>query len=341
MEHISSGIMNFQGLLKIENSDFYLDIAFKKAKEKSDQQRDNFKLKKNDDRIKKSKSVENVRIEVISDSLVNRLNKILEAYPSLDGLPYFYNELVRITLDYVRIKKSFGAINWVIKKVREFQQDYSTKINRTRDISKINVYRREFYGRISSLLKRIKKELAYLEEARKIMKEFPTVKTSMPTVSLFGFPNIGKTTLMYKLTGSKPEIKEYAFTTKGINVAYIKEGKKKIQILDTPGSLDRFDKMNYMEQQAYLALKHCTQMIVYVFDLTEPYPLDKQVKLFNKTKKDHNDKNLVVYMSKADILGKEKKFEEFKKKYNAVSDSAELKKEIMKIKMISQQQQSS
>jgi nucleolar GTP-binding protein len=296
-------------LVKIENSDFYLDVAFRKAKEKGDSLRGS-KIRK--DRLAKSKYIEISKLETINNSLIKNLNKILTSYPKIDQLPEFYNELIKCTLDYAILKKSLGAVNWAVKKINLFFNLYKEKIKKTKDIRKINVYRREFYGRISSVVKQIKNELFYLEEARKIMKDYPSIKTSLITIAVSGFPNVGKTTLLYKLTGSKPEINSYAFTTKNINIGYLKIKDKKIQLLDTPGSLNRFNKMNNIEKQAYLAIKYLANLIIYVFDLTEPYPLKDQIKLYNNLKE--FNKKIIVYFSKTDVLDK-KKVDEFRSKY--------------------------
>ena len=236
---------------------------------------------------------------------------VLKSYPSIDQLPEFYLELVKCTLDYPMLKKSLGAVNWAIKKTEEFFRIYSSKINKSRDLNKINQYRREYFGRFASFIRQIKDELAYLENARRVMKGYPTIKTSMKTIAIAGFPNVGKTTLLYKLTGSKPEIKDYSFTTKGINIAYY----DKIQVLDTPGTLNRFNKMNMIEQQAHLALKLVAEKIIYVFDLTEPYPLKDQVKLYKQVIK--LGKPVIVYLSKTDILDAEI-VKKFSKKYDCV-----------------------
>ena len=45
------------------------------------------------------------------------------------------------------------------------------------------------------------------------MKDYPTIKTSLFTVAICGFPNVGKTTLLSKMTPSEPEISNYSFTT--------------------------------------------------------------------------------------------------------------------------------
>src|SRR4030042_6532183 len=170
-------------------------------------------------------------------------------------------------------------------------------------------------------MKQIKQELEILEISRKIIREYPTIKTDIFTVAIFGFPNVGKSTLLSKLSTSKPEIAAYPFTTKGINIGYAKQGSKKIQLLDTPGSLNRFDKMNNIEKQAHLALKHVANAVVYIFDLTEPYPLEDQEKLYQNLKK--MEKPVVVYLSKADTLEGDV-VENFKKKTKAFTDVKKL-----------------
>lgn len=312
--------MSFNDIPKIEEPDFYLGVAFRSAKTKAGLERG----KKRKDRIIKSKLIEEVKIQTISDSLQKQLNRIVEKFPRIDELDDFYKELVKAMVDIGSIKKSLAAVRWASGKVVKLSSEYVSKIRKCQELEKVNKIRREYYGRVSSFLKQIKKNLLFIEETRKIVKGFPVIKTGCYTIAIAGFPNVGKTTLMYKLTGSKAEINSYPFTTKGINVGYVKRRYDKVQILDTPGTLDRFDKMNDIERQAYLVLKHLASKIVYVFDLTEPYPMDLQKKLFRKVKE--SKKEVLIYLSKTDILEKEQ-VEEFKKKYEVISLD-ELKKEI-------------
>ncbi|MBN2422536.1 50S ribosome-binding GTPase [Candidatus Woesearchaeota archaeon] len=314
--------MNFQCLKKVERYDFYLDIAFNRAKKKADEERG--KKKGRFDRLKKSKQIELLKLETIKDTLVSRLDNILKAYPRVEELDIFYQELIKCTLDYNKLKKSLGAINWCIKKINDFYKIYNFKIKKTKDLNSINKYRKEYYGRISSLLKQIKKELAYLEESRKTMKNFPAIKTKMFTVCISGFPNVGKSTLLSKLTSSKPEIDSYAFTTKSLNLGYMQKDYKKIQLIDTPGTLNRFNKMNYIEKQAYLAIKHLADLVVYVFDLTEEYGLKEQVELLKRIKEEFK-KPVITYLSKTDIIEKEK-IDKFDK--DSIKSLEELKKQL-------------
>lgn len=316
--------MNFQALGKIENPDFYLDVAFRRAREKVETNRElMFKT-----RLKKSQYLENLRIEVVKSYVVSQLEKIIKSFPSLGQLPKFYHELVRCTLDYDDVKKSLGAVQWAAHRILQLFFLHKDKIKNSADIKKINEYRQQFLGRTASILRQIKNELAALEHARRVMKEFPVVKTSLPTAAIVGFPNVGKTTLLYKLTGSKPEINSYPFTTKSINIGNMVTGNKKIQLMDTPGSLNRFNKMNNIEKQAYLAMKHVAERLIYVIDLTEPYPLERQLQLLENLKE--LKKEIIVFASKADILAKDV-LEAFGKKCHVITSADELKELIGKI----------
>ena len=123
------------------------------------------------------------------------------------------------------------------------------------------------------------------------------------------------------MTSASPEISSYPFTTKGIMIGYLDD----IQFLDTPGTLNRFNKMNYIEKQAYLGIKYLAKVIIYVFDPTLEYSLPEQEKLFKKLKE--FDKPIIVYLSKMDIAEKEV-VDKIVKKYKAITDAKELIKKI-------------
>ncbi len=311
--------MNFQNLQKIETADRYLDFAFSAAKKRAEEMRDSRARSK----IDKSKNIESERITVAIKVLRGHLVAILNAFPIFEELPDFYKELVKITIHYPDLKKSMGAIGWAISKCDFFFKEYNLKILRTRDISKINEYRREFYGRISSVMKQIKDDLVFLDKARQVMREYPHIKTSLKTICIFGFPNVGKSTLLARITGATPEIKNYAFTTTSLNLGTLQHGIYKYQFIDTPGTLDRFYKMNLIEQQAHLALKHCCHGVVYVFDLTEGYEFEKQYLLFENLLRTRTDIPIFVYLAKSDLVSKEaiaKFTSEFRKRYPEINE---------------------
>ena len=315
--------MAFQDIAPIEKPQFFLDLAFRHAKQRAEDLRSK---KLTGDRIKIVIQINLIKIDVVQSTLHGRFSKILKQFPQIDDLDPFYQGLVKTTMNYVDVKQALGALNWALKKIKALTQSYKAKIKMNTQYDRFPKLFGEYVGRISSVVKQIKEAFKVLDEARKILRQFPNVKTSLPTVAIVGFPNIGKTTLLFKLTGSKPDIQEYAFTTKNINIAYLKKEKKKIQFLDTPGTLNR-EKNNRIEQQAYLALKHVTDIIIYIFDITEPYPLKDQKLLLEKTKE--FKKPIILYLSKTDLL-KPEQIEAFQKEYEVTTNLTELKKTLLK-----------
>ena len=83
--------MNFQGLLKVESSKFYLDTALKRGRKRADEMREICK----GTRMQKSKSIEAERVKLINSNLSRALTKIIEAFPKYSQLPEFYKELIK------------------------------------------------------------------------------------------------------------------------------------------------------------------------------------------------------------------------------------------------------
>ncbi len=293
--------MNFQGLLKIEGPDFYLDMAFKSASEKAKYLKENKRFK---DKDALGKTLEVERLLSVEKRLVKLFEKNEKGFPNLTELPDFYLDLVKCTLDYGELKRSLGAMKWVQEKVRFFTQMYLKKIKMCRDMPKLKQYRRQYYGRISSVVKQVKDELKYLDYSRKIMKRFPAIKTSLKTIAIAGYPNVGKSTLLKRLTSADPEVNNYPFTSKSINVGYMRtKNHEKIQFADTPGALDRpMGKMNLIERQAFLVLKHIAEKIFFIIDPSETcgYTIDAQLNLLHNIEKKF-DLPLVVILNKCDI----------------------------------------
>lgn len=291
--------MNFQNLQSISSQEFYVDLAFSRAKKRAEQIKGTKKnWKSQTDRIK---ALEKARIETVHSSISDQLLKIVKSFPDFDSLSEFYKEMTEIYYPLKKLQKSLSSLHWAVKRSQELSNVVLRKIKLESDKKQIEEYRKSYYGRIASILKQINPFLATLEEARKRLRGFPTVKDSLFTVSIVGFPNVGKSTLLSKLTFSMPEAKAYPFTTKGLNLGYARIKHDKIQFIDTPGSLNRPDKMNKIERLAHLTMKYLADVLVYVFDLTEEYPLASQKNLYKKIKKDFS-KPILIYLSKTDLV---------------------------------------
>jgi nucleolar GTP-binding protein len=306
--------MLFQKIETVGTADEYLDIAFRRAAKSASSIRSSAK----GTRLQKSITIELVRLKTVSKELSLTFKRVISTFPSFDDTHIFYQELVKLYFSIDDLRKALASLDWAASKVQELHSVYGTQIKRCKFYFDVNKKRVAFSGRVSSVIKKVNKHLLFLENARKTMSKFPVVKTKMFTCSISGFPNVGKTTLLSKITKAQPEINVYPFTTKQLNMGYIVSQGQKIQLLDTPGALNRFDKLNIIEKQAFLAMRFISDTIIYIFDLTESYPLKDQEKLYKKISDDF-DKPMIIYLSKTDILEKTKEgkkmIEDFKKKH--------------------------
>ncbi|MBI5389911.1 50S ribosome-binding GTPase [Candidatus Woesearchaeota archaeon] len=322
--------MNFQGLQKIQPANTLLDVAFRGAMESTSAQAGkNLRGKHLETATGRAKHLAIHKIETFERSLVKQLTTILISFPTLDELPEFYGALVKTLLPYPELKQSLGALNWAKGKLINFHMIYKEKIRRSAEPNTVHRMVKEYFGRQSSVIKQIKSNLLLLEDARKAMKGFPNVKTGIPTIALFGFPNVGKTTLLKNMTQSKAAIGSYAFTTRELNVNYFKTPYGEVQLIDCPGTLNRFEKMNTIERVAWLALQHLADRVVYVLDLTEPFPLDQQLLLLDRVRKIRADK-VLVYISKIDLLDP-KVYAAAQKKYDALLSKEELAQTLLSV----------
>ncbi len=247
------------------------------------------------------------RTDRFISTLLANLESYVKNFPSIDKLPLFYQEIIDIKIDTNKLKKSLGAIDWARKTVAMV---YSTQINyliKTGNIEFLKQKQKEIYGRVSSIVKQVDKNLLFLANAQKILRAFPNID-DVPTVVIAGYPNVGKSSLMRKLSTAKPEVAQYPFTTKQIFVGHMQEivryEKKKYQIIDTPGLLDRpLKERNTIERQAIAALRFLADLILFIFDPSETsgYLMDEQTYLLNTIKKLFPDVPFIIVENKADI----------------------------------------
>ncbi len=259
-------------------------------------------LSKNRLRFHKNLSI--AKIYTARDVAVSTLKKYVDSFPYINKLHPFYRTLLDLLVDKNEYKRALASLVWAIEKINGFADKYARKIKGVGKVEEAIKFRKEFYGRTSSILKQIAPKLEYLGNVRDIIRKLPDINPELPTVVVAGYPNVGKSELVAKLSTAKPEIAPYPFTTKGIVVGHMEIKGKRVQIVDTPGLLDRpLEKRNRIEKEAILALKYLASIIVFILDPSETcgYSMDEQLKLLSEIKKDFNIPIMEVE-NKVDLL---------------------------------------
>jgi nucleolar GTP-binding protein len=245
------------------------------------------------------------KVTASGDIVISTLNDYVDRFPRIEKDDDFFPELVDLTIGIDQYKQSLGAMKWAANRVERLKNESLRNLRRTKDVAYIESIRSGFYGRLSSILKQISKDLLFLQNAKNKFRKLPNIRSNVATAVIAGFPNVGKSKLVSVLSTAAPEIAPYPFTTKGIIIGHIEDGWRKYQVIDTPGLLDRdLDERNDIEKQAILALKYLTHVLILILDPSETcgYSMEKQLSLLRSVEQGFPNVPMIVAESKSDIF---------------------------------------
>ena len=262
------------------------------------------------DRLIEAKAKTIRKVEVACNYFDESLQKAVQGTPSISQLHPFYKELIEATVDVNALLNALGQMTSAGRVAHKIKRRYIGKIKGLKrgGEKKADAMVGQFYGRMASVAKSLRKSIEEYTKAASKMRELPTIEFDIPTVIIAGYPNTGKTTLLGRLTGSKPKIAPYPFTTQHLQIGHLIHNYKRLQLIDTPGLLDRpLEKRNKIEKKAIAALRHLANAIVFVADPTTycGFELEKQANLFNEIKREFQTVPLIAVINKADIAGPE------------------------------------
>ena len=296
----------FSRLITIYKSQELLDIAFKKASNL------NLKLGANTTDLNKARKRERARIKVVTDVLTNKITQMVQTFPTFDQLHPFYYDLINTISDINQIKEVLASLSGTIKVLKRLYIEYFERMHRTNNPKVVGEERKAFYGRVSSIIKRLDDKLNFLITQRVAFKKLPSISTKYFTIVVAGYPNVGKSSLVRAISSAKPEVADYPFTTRRLIVGhrilsthdpeFNKPGK--IQIMDTPGLLDRpISERNRIELQAIVALKHLANVIVFMIDPSETcgYLAQNQIHLLHEIRSNFAGVPILINLNKVDL----------------------------------------
>ena len=256
------------------------------------------------DRKYRLKKTSIAKLQSVAQHLDSTLSGYVKSFPSFDELHPFQRELLDLLLDLDKLKKSLGALDWARKKILELCGEKLRLMRRSFDLNVIDATREEAYGRVASVMKQVKKDLNFLIWSREKIRKLPTIFPESPTVVIAGYPNVGKSMLVAKLSSAKPEVAPYPFTTKGMIVGHFDHRWRSYQVIDTPGLLDRpLNERNQIELQAILALRHLADVMVFLIDPTGACgaTVEKQRELLSQIRRDFPESAIIEVQSKSDL----------------------------------------
>lgn len=229
---------------------------------------------------------------------------ILTDFPRLDDIHPFYADLLNILYDRDHYKLALGQLSLAKKLIDTVGRDYVKMLKYGDSLFRCKALKRAALGRMCTIIKRNKAGLAYLEQVRQHMSRLPSIDPNTRTILVAGFPNVGKSSFMNKVTRANVEVQPYAFTTKSLYVGHMDYKYMRWQVIDTPGVLDKpLEERNTIEMQSITALAHLRCTVLYVLDISEQcgYSLAQQTALFKSIQPLFANKPLLVAVNKTDV----------------------------------------
>jgi nucleolar GTP-binding protein len=118
-----------------------------------------------------------------------------------------------------------------------------------------------------------------------------------------GFPNVGKSSLVARLSSARPAVAEYPFTKLAIEVGHTDLGFDRLQVVDTPGVLDRAGRANPAETEAVTAVQGAAGAVLFVLDPSETsgYPMAQQEALLARWRAEFPGLPILAVETKSDL----------------------------------------
>lgn len=293
----------FRRVSYIPPVDVILSVAFKQTK--------NLRIKTSKRRISREEKIANLereRISTLAMVITEKLERIINQFPWIESLHPFYGEICDLMGNIDKIRRILGRLGGIENQIKELERDHIARLKETEHPNDMAEIRNQSNGRMASLLKKAKGDVNYLIRVIKKLKTVPDFNVNYPTVVIAGAPNVGKSSLVIEISTGKPEVGEYPFTTKKIIFGHRDIGMTNIQVVDTPGLLDRpFRDRNLIERQSIISIRHISDIILFMFDISKDatISLEEQFNLFEDIEKEFPNVLIIRVLNKIDLLSEE------------------------------------
>jgi nucleolar GTP-binding protein len=244
------------------------------------------------------------KVKFTQQNFHDKLSTIIDDFPRLDDIHPFYGDLLNVLYDKDHYKLALGQINTARNLIAKVGKDYIRLIKYGDSLYRCKTLKVAALGRMCTIMKRIGPSLAYLEQVRQHMARLPSIDPNTRTILICGYPNVGKSSFINKITRADVDVQPYAFTTKSLFVGHTDYKYLRYQVIDTPGILDHpLEDRNTIEMLSITALAHLKAAVLFFLDVSGScgYTIAQQAALFHSIKPLFANKPLIVVCNKIDL----------------------------------------
>jgi len=124
-------------------------------------------------------------------------------------------------------------------------------------------------GRLKAKMARMRDEIEKKASSKSGGEGYSVKKSGDGTVTLVGFPSVGKSTLLNKVTGAKSEVAAYEFTTVTVVPGVLEHKGATIQFLDVPGLVKGASSGRGRGKEVISVIRN-SDMVIFLLDVFQP-----------------------------------------------------------------------
>ncbi|HYK94143.1 MAG TPA: GTPase [Thermoplasmata archaeon] len=207
------------------------------------------------------------QLKLIRSSSVVLRHLRLEARPLTHPAP---SELQKALLEKQfgkgALERSTVRLRRAEERIRGLSRDGQSKLRGQTSQDEFAITVRSHYGRLASFVREVDGDLTTLRGMARHLDSRPRLDRATPTVAIAGFPNVGKSSLVARLSSAHPKVADYPFTTLTLAVGHTDLGFDRLEVVDTPGVLGRSGHENPAESETRAAVAHGVDAVVFLID---------------------------------------------------------------------------
>ncbi|CAG5124539.1 unnamed protein product, partial [Candidula unifasciata] len=233
------------------------------------------------------------KVKFAQQTFHDKLTLIISEFPIVANLHPFYGTLMNVLYNTDHYKLALGGINKARQLIDDCAKDHVKLLKYGDSLYRCKCLKRAALGR---------------------------------TLLITGFPNVGKSSFINKISRADVEVQPYAFTTKSLYVGHTDYKYLRWQVIDTPGILDHpIEERNTIEMQAVAALIHIRAVVLYIMDISEQcgHSLEEQLALYRNIKPSFSNRPILIVLNKVDVIKPEELSPEKRKVITELQEEGE------------------
>ncbi len=202
------------------------------------------------------------------------------------------------------LERTLTRLRRAEERIRRLTREAESGLRRADSSEELGEHVRRFYGRLASFVREVDPDLERARAIGRYLADRPKLDLERPRLVVAGFPNVGKSSLVARLSSARPKVAAYPFTTVAISVGHADLGFDRLQIVDTPGVLNRAVRENPAEVEAEATVAGAATAVLFVLDPSgsSGYTLEEQERLLERWRAEFPGLEIVPVETKSDLV---------------------------------------